>query len=135
MLSIGLYYQDKCSAIIAFADDEKLQWTGLGLIGALHDFLGQVPERPLWGRRLEILTNARDLVRLFTPPIRLALPESKSVGRKAIPCGNDLQWLLARDLCRYERWKIAYAPVLPATQKLWQTCHLTDSGNCGNMHV
>lgn len=136
-LYVGLYYRDQHSALVAHLETnteyrlDVLEFAGIGLVGALHDLL--VTAQPLAARRLEIVTNAEALVKVFAPPepqkIRLALPERQ--GPKGLialaprprhgptPSGNTLQWLLARDLCRYESWRMIYAKHLPKTEALW----------------
>lgn len=137
-LLIGVYYRQHRSAMLAHLEtaaeyrQDVLTFAGAGLVGALHDLL--VTAQPLGARRLEIVTNAEDLVKVFTrpnkvTPIRLALPDR--TGPKGLislsprprygptPSGNALQWTLARDLCRFESWRMVYAKHLPKTEALW----------------
>ena len=124
-LIIGLYYQNQHSALLASValsaaevQTGALSYHGFGLASALHNALIQV--QPIGAKHLIIFCNHKGLVEAFTRPIRLALPDERKEGRKKIPCGNDNQWAVARDLCRYQSWTMSYTENLPNSKQLWE---------------
>lgn len=141
-LILGLYCKHQHSACMASLETENglqtgvLQWTGFGIASALHQILQEA--QPLKAKRLTVLCNHQGLVGTFTKPIRLALPDLRQAqvphGPRAcrvVPCGNDNMWNVARDLCRYESWRIVYLENLPKSQELWDEHfgNLETSGN------
>lgn len=122
-LILGLYCKDLKSACMGSLETEQgietgvMRWAGAGIASALHQIL--LEAQPLNAKRLTVLCNHQGLVGTFTKPIRLALPDVRKAGRKQIPCGNDNMWNVARDLCRYESWRIVYLENLPKSMELW----------------
>jgi len=121
-LIIGLYFKDMHTACMASLraaaglQTGVLTWHGHGLASALHKILQEA--KPINASHLKVLCNHPGLVDAFTPPVRLALPDVRKVGRKQIPCGNENQWDVARDLCHYERWQIVLSEA-PKAKGLW----------------
>jgi len=122
-LILGLYCKAQHSACMASLETEQgletgvIQWAGFGIASALHQILQEA--QTITARRLTVLCNHQGLVGTFTKPVRLALPDVRKEGRRMIPCGNDNMWNVARDLCRYESWRIAYLENLPKSKELW----------------
>ncbi len=123
-LIIGLYHKNKHSAMLASlllsaaeVQTGALEWHGFGLASALHLALAEA--QLIQAKHLIIFCNHKGLVDAFTSPVRLALPDEHKVGRKKIPCGNENQWAVARDLCRYQSWQMNYTENLPNSKQLW----------------
>lgn len=122
-LILGLYCKDLKSACMGSLETEQgietgvMRWAGAGIASALHQIL--LEAQPLNAKRLTVLCNHPGLVDAFTKPVRLALPDVRKEGKKQIPCGNEHQWAVARDLCRYESWRIVYLENLPKAKELW----------------
>jgi len=134
-LILGLYCKAQHSACMASLETEQgietgvIQWTGFGIASALHQILQEA--QPLNARRLTVLCNHQGLVGTFTKPIKLALPDVRKEGRRMIPCGNENMWNVARALCHYQSWRMAYLENLPKAKELWHATFgsLEDSGN------
>jgi len=144
-LILGLYCKAQHSACMASLETENglqtgvLQWTGFGIASALHQILQEA--QVIKARRLMVLCNHQGLVGTFTATrsrngekiqkIALALPDVRKEGRRMIPCGNENMWNVARDLCRYESWRIVYLENLPKSKELWDATfrNLETSGN------
>ena len=123
-LILGLYFSNlhsACMASLHTADGLQtgvLTWYGYGLASALHQILQEA--KPIGASQLSVLCNHEKFVGDFTRPIRLALPDVRKEGKKQIPCGNENQWDVARDLARYEKWQFLYSDNIPKAKELWQ---------------
>lgn len=123
-LLLGVYFQNMHSAITGSLQDADgtiqtgvLGWYGYGLASALHTVLQDAPQ----AKHLTVFCNHQGLVEAFTRPIRLALPDTRKQGRKTIPCGNENQWNVARDLAHYERWQFVYTVNIPKAKELYDS--------------
>jgi hypothetical protein len=132
MLIVGVYLKDgKSTSIASFADGERgvVLATGRGCVGVLTQALQSAP----LSSELQVYTNYADLVQVYNPPVRLALPDIKTerysyidkAGKtqwrtNKVPFGNDAQWDLLRAMSRFYKWSVRHVEDLPTCREWWE---------------
>lgn len=111
--------------------DDAVSIVGVNLTCTLLEALNQCAG--MNALHLAVFTNSEPLCRLWSKPVRLALPEKhqtltyrplgsayKRLGKpKPMPCGNDDQWACARAIGRYKKYKMFHVRQLPKTEEFF----------------